>query len=82
MKTVTIALEDELYETATEQAAKSRKTLGEFLHDLFLPSLKRESRTTAESAAILHSLWALADARAETPGSAGPLNRNRTDLRE
>lgn len=75
MKTVTITLEDELYETASVEAAKSRKTLGEFLRDLFLSGLRRGDKTAQDGAATLKTLWDLADARPVTTGSVGPLNR-------
>jgi hypothetical protein len=75
MKIVTISLEDELYETASAQAAKSRKTLGEFLRDLFLSGLRRGDKATQDGGTVLKTLWELADARPVTPGSVGPLNR-------
>lgn len=76
MKTVIIALEDELYESASREAARRRKTLGDFLRDLFLPGLQRGNNEAEDGATTLKSLWALADARAMTSGSAGPLNRD------
>ena len=76
MKTVTIALEDELYEAASREAAKRCKTLGELLHDLFLPSLQSGEEKAEDGLTILKALWALSDARTMTPGSAGPLNRD------
>lgn len=82
MKIVTISLEDELYETASLQAARSRKTLGEFLRDLFLSGLRRGDKTAQDGAAALKTLWELADARPVTPGSVGPLNREELYERE
>jgi len=75
MKTVTISLEDELYETASVEAAKSRKTLGEFLRDLFLSGLRRGDKAVQNGASTLTALWELADAKPVTPGSVGTLNR-------
>ncbi|MDH4453740.1 MAG: hypothetical protein QE570_11245 [Verrucomicrobiota bacterium] len=75
MKIVTISLEDELYENASAQAAKSRKTLGEFLRDLFLSGLRRGDKAAQDGATTLKTLWELADARPVAPGSVGPLNR-------
>ena len=75
MKTVTIALEDELYETAQVEAAKSRKSLGEFLRDVFLSGLRSGDKAVKDGSATLKTLWELADARPVTSGSAGPLNR-------
>lgn len=75
MKTVTINLEDELYETAAVEAAKNRKTLGEFLRDLFLSDLRRGDKAATDGASVLKTLWELADARPVTPGSVGSLNR-------
>lgn len=76
MKNVTIALEDELYETASAQAAKSRKTLGEFLRDVFLSGLRSGDKAVKDGSATLKTLWELADAKPVTSGSAGPLNRD------
>jgi hypothetical protein len=75
MKIVTISLEDELYENASAQAAKSRKTLGEFLRDLFLSGLRRGDKAAQDGATTLKTLWELADARPVASGSVGPLNR-------
>ena len=81
MKTVTISLEDELYETASAQAARSRKSLGEFLRDLFLSGLRPGDMAAKDGSAILNSLWEMADGRPVTPGSAGPLSRDDLYLR-
>jgi len=75
MKTVTINLEDELYETAAVEAAKSRKALGEFLRDMFSSGLRRGDKAAKDGAATLKKLWELADAKSMTPGSVGKLNR-------
>jgi hypothetical protein len=76
MKNVTISLEDELYETAQMQAAKSRKSLGEFLRDVFMSGLRSGDKAVKDGSNTLTALWDLADARPVTPGSAGPLNRD------
>ena len=76
MKTVTISLEDELYETAQMEAAKSRKSLGQFCRDLFLSGLRSGDKAVKDGSNTLKTLWELADARPVTPGSAGPLNRD------
>jgi hypothetical protein len=77
MKTVTIALEDDLYETARAEAVKHSKSLGEYLHDVFWSGLRSSSnRTGYDKADTLAALWSLADSQYETPGSAGPLNRD------
>jgi hypothetical protein len=76
MKTVTIALEDELYETARAEAEKRRKSLGDFMHDVFWSGLAAGTKAAPMDESALTALWSLADARPATPGSAGPLNRD------
>lgn len=76
MKTVTIALDDDLYETASAQAAKSRKSLGVFLRDVFSSGLSSRDKALKDGSATLKALWELADAQPEIPGSVGRLNRD------
>ena len=76
MKTVIISLEDELYETAQAEAARSRKSLADFLRDVFMSGLRSGDKAVKDGSATLKALWELADARPVTTGSAGPLNRD------
>jgi hypothetical protein len=77
MKTITISLEDELYETARVEAALKRKPLGTFLRDLFCASLRQGGKASPDvSSTTLKALWELADAHPVTPGSSGPMNRD------
>ena len=76
MKTVTVTLEDELYETAQVEAARSRKSLGQFFRDVFLSGLRSGDKAVKDGSATLKALWELADAGPVTSGSAGPLNRD------
>lgn len=75
MKTVSITLEDDLYEAAEAQAVRSRKTLGEFLRNVFVSGLRHGSAKSSGETTTLKALWQIADAHPLTPGSVGPLNR-------
>ncbi|MBE2286982.1 MAG: hypothetical protein IAE77_26235 [Prosthecobacter sp.] len=75
MKTVSITLEDDLYEAAEAQAVRNRKSLGDFLRDVFVSGLRHGSAKTPSETTTLNALWQLADAHPLTPGSVGPLNR-------
>ena len=78
MKIVTITLEDEHYHAASVEAARRRKPLGEFLRDLFLSTLRSADKATQAGAApTLKPLWELADAHPVTPGTVGPLKRDK-----
>ena len=76
MKTITIALDDDLYETASAQAAKSRKSLSVFLRDVFSSGLGSGDKALKDGSATLKALWELADAQPEILGSVGRLNRD------
>lgn len=75
MKTVTISLEDEVYASVEQEAAKQRKSLGDFLRDV-VQGLRSDGSKSRSSSSALDSLWAMADARPVTPGSVEPLNRD------
>ena len=74
MKTVTISLDDDVYESANAEAARKRKSISEFLRDVFSSRVRSDNAHAAST--DLSSLWALADAKPMTPGSVGPLNRD------
>ncbi|MBL9113383.1 MAG: hypothetical protein JNJ83_00135 [Verrucomicrobiaceae bacterium] len=76
MKSVTISLDDEVYENAIAQAAKKRKSVGDFLRDFFSSRLNHEVEPADEAkTSTLQSIWDVADSKAVTPGTVGRLNR-------
>ncbi len=77
MKSVTISLDDEVYERATREASRKRKSIGEFLRDLFSSRFTNDAASGETSSPdLLPVLWALADSKPVTPGTVGPLNRD------
>jgi len=70
MKTVTISLEDEVYASVEQEAARRQKSLGEFLRELLQGFRAKKTATTT-----LESLWGLADAKPVMEGTVGRLNR-------
>lgn len=76
MKTITLTVEDEVYEQAVQAAAQRRKSLGDLFRELVV-TLRGSSRSSEEaSSAVLQSAWGLADSKPLREGSAGPLNRD------
>jgi len=76
MKTITLTVEDEVYEQAVQAAAQRRKSLGDLFRELVV-SLRGSNRIPAENGfSVLQSAWGLADSKPLREGSAGPLNRD------
>jgi hypothetical protein len=75
MKTVSIALEDDLYEAASIKARQSRKSLAEFLKDVFLLEIHHSPTKAIAASDTLNSIWQLADKCPISPGTVEPLNR-------
>jgi len=76
MKSVTISLDDKVYENAIAQAAKKRKSVGDFLRDFFSSRLRQELKPADEAGiSTLQSIWDVVDSKAVTPGTVGRLNR-------
>lgn len=76
MKTITVTVEDEVYDQAVQAAQQRRKSLGELFRDL-IGSLRGASRLSAETTlSPLQSAWALADSKPLREGTVGPLNRD------
>ena len=81
MKTITISLEDELYDSARKEAEKRRKSLSELFHDL-LAGLRSQKMPAAASD---RHAWLARLAGLRQRGSTGrqgtPLQQIMDDLR-
>jgi hypothetical protein len=76
MKTITLTVEDDVYEQAVQAAAQRRKSLGDLFRELVV-ALRGSNRSPVEgSLSALQSAWNLADSKPLREGSAGPLNRD------
>jgi len=76
MKTITLTVEDEVYEQAVQAAAQRRKSLGDLFRELVV-SLRGANRSQTENGlSVLQSAWGLADSKPLREGSVGPLNRD------
>jgi len=76
MKTITLTVEDEVYEQAVQAAAQRRKSLGDLFRKLVV-SLRGANRSQTENGlSVLQSAWGLADSKPLREGSVGPLNRD------
>ena len=76
MKTITLTVEDEVYEQAVQAAAQRRKSLGDLFRELVV-TLRGSSRSsTGDSLSVLQSAWSLADSKPLREGTVGPLNRD------
>ena len=81
MKTITISLEDDLYQAAEAEAARRRMPLMALVRDLFAGLKKEEPQAVPAPAPAPHpdpemaEFFAMIDARPRRPGSIGPLNR-------
>lgn len=76
MKTITVTVEDEVYDQAVQAAQQRRKSLGELLRDL-IGALRGSSRLPVEAGrSPLQSAWALVDSKPMREGTVGPLNRD------
>lgn len=76
MKTISLTVEDEVYDQAVQAAQQRRKSLGELFRDL-IGSLRGSARLPAKSGiSPLQSAWELADSKPMREGTVGPLNRD------
>lgn len=75
MKTVTLTLDDEVYETAMKACQQSRRSLPELIRDL-VSSWRGTLRGKEQGETSLAELWAFVDAKPLLEGSVAPLNRD------
>lgn len=76
MKTITLTVDDEVYDQAMRAARQQRKSLGELFHALIATLRGTHSSSTEDNSSALASAWAMADSKPMREGSAGPLNRD------
>jgi len=75
MKTITLTVDDDVYDQAVRAAQQRRKSLGDLFRELVV-ALRSSSRFPAEvDSSALQSAWNLADSKPLREGTVGPLNR-------
>lgn len=76
MKTITLTVDDEVYDQAVQAAQQRRKSLGELFRELVV-ALRGSNRTSSETSSYsLQSAWSLADSKPLREGTLGSLNRD------
>ncbi|MBK8037017.1 MAG: hypothetical protein IPK22_07745 [Verrucomicrobiaceae bacterium] len=75
MKTLTLTLDDEVYEKAMKACQQTRRSLPELIRDL-MGSWRTGSHGQDPGEATLTELWAFVDSKPLIEGSVGPLNRD------
>ena len=76
MKTITLTVDDEVYDQAVQAAQQRRKSLGELFRELVVALRGGNDVTKGDTADVLQSAWNLVDSKPLREGTVGPLNRD------